>query len=237
MICSTHICLAGDGKRGSAGEASGGWAAGHRAGHHGGNPGGGWRTAGAGGGWEGGRGRRRAGLTARAIVSLGRTPQGAGLDLDIGLTFTVDHLFNLGMILLNVIEVVLVIQAVVVVVLHAAPITPDRAQKLHLLSQSLQLTPQLPVLLLELSHGPAQRPALIGRLLQTPLHAQLKGTDVQVDLSDGIPERVLITGESRAHSLPLRRGRALLTKISHLGQRRCLHEFFCLHWTRHNLSV
>lgn len=83
---------------------------------------------------------------------------------------------------------------IVAVVKQGAPVTCHPTQELHLSCKSLQLTPELPVLLLELSHSSSQRSAQVGCLFQTTLHAQLKGADVHVDLPDGIPESVLKTG-------------------------------------------
>lgn len=123
--------------------------------------------------------------------------QAAGLDvevslaLSVSLTLPIDHLFYLLMVLLNVTKVVLVIVAVVK---QGAPVTCHPTQELHLPGKSLKLAPELPVLLLELSHSSSERSAQVGCLLQTTLHAQLKGADVHVDLPDGIPESVLKTG-------------------------------------------
>lgn len=134
---------------------------------------------------------------------MGLAPQAAGLDvevslaLSVSLTLPVDHLFYLLVVLLNVTEVILVIWTVcliVAVVSQGAPVTRHHAEELHLSGKSLQLTPELPVLLLELSHCSPKRPAQVGRLLQTTLHAQLKSADIHVDLPDGIPEGVLIPG-------------------------------------------
>lgn len=117
------------------------------------------------------------------------------VSVSVGLTLPVDHLLYLMMVLLNVTEVILVILTVIVaVVKQGAPVTCHPTQELHLSGKSVQLTPELPVLLLELSHGSSERPAQVGCLLQTPLHAQLKSADVHMDLPDGIPESVLITG-------------------------------------------
>lgn len=79
---------------------------------------------------------------------------------------------------------------IVAVVNHGAWPT----EELHLSGKCLQLTPELPVLLLELSHSLSKGPAQVGRLFQTTLHAQLKSVDIHVDLLDGIPQGVLITG-------------------------------------------
>ncbi len=115
------------------------------------------------------------------------------LALSVSLTLPVDHLFYLLMVLLNVTKVILVI-VTVIVVNQGAPVTCHPTQELHLPGKSLQLAPELPVLLLELSHSSSERPAQVDRLLQTTLHAQLKSADVHVDLPDGIPESVLKTG-------------------------------------------
>lgn len=134
---------------------------------------------------------------------MGLAPQAAGLDVEVSLalsvsvslTLPVDHLFYLLVVLLNVTEVILVIRTVIVaVVSQGAPVTRHPAEELHLSGKGLQLTPELPVLLLELSHGSPKRPTQVGRLLQTTLHAQLKSADIHVDLPDGIPEGVLIPG-------------------------------------------
>lgn len=106
------------------------------------------------------------------------------LALRLSLTPPIDHLSYLLVVLLDVVQVVLVILDVVQ--------QTAAAQELHLSGQGLQLTPELPVLLLQLSHGSSQRAAEVGRVLQTPLHAQLKSTDVHVDLPDGVPKGVLV---------------------------------------------
>lgn len=117
------------------------------------------------------------------------------LALSVGLTPPVDHFFDLAMVLLNVTKVIPVILTVIVAVVdQGGPVTRHPAEELHLSCKSLQLTPELPVLLLQLSHGSSERPAQIGCLLQTPLHAQLKSAEIYVDLPDGIPESALITG-------------------------------------------
>lgn len=128
-------------------------------------------------------------------------PQGAGLDvevslaLSVSLTLPVDHLFYLLVVLLNVTKVILVILTVTVVAVHpGASVTRHHSQELHLLGKSFQLTPELLVLLLELSHHSSERPTQVGCLLQTTLHAQLKSTDIHVDLPDSILEGVLISG-------------------------------------------
>lgn len=117
------------------------------------------------------------------------------LALSVSLTLPVDHLLYLLMVLLNVIKVILVVLTVVVaVVQQGAAVTSHPSQELHLSGKNLQLTPELPVLLLELSHGSSERPTQVGIVLQTTLHALLKSVDVYVDLPDGIPESVLVTG-------------------------------------------
>lgn len=117
------------------------------------------------------------------------------LALSVSLSLPVDHLFHLLMVLLNVTKVILVILTVIVaVVKQGAPVTRHPTQELHLSCESLQLTPELPVLVLELSHCSSKRPAQASCLLQTSLHAQLKSADIHVDLPDGIPESVLVTG-------------------------------------------
>lgn len=134
-------------------------------------------------------------------MGLGLAPQGAGLEvemrlaLSVSLTLPVNHLLYLLMVLLNVIKVILVVLTVIVaVVQQGAAVTHHPSQDLHLLGKNLQLTPELPVLLLELSHSSSERPTQVGLLLQTTLHALLKSADIYVDLSDGIPESVLVTG-------------------------------------------
>lgn len=145
---------------------------------------------------------------AEAAVSMVLVPQAAGLDVElrlavgVSLTFPVHHFFHLSVVLLNVAQVVLVI-VVVAVVKHGVPFRAHPAEELHLLRQSLQLTPELPVFLLQLDHSSAERPAQVGRLLQATLHAHFKGTDIHVDLPDGVPESVLVPGQSRTHRLPL----------------------------------
>lgn len=128
-------------------------------------------------------------------------PQAAGLDVKLSLalseslTLPVDHLSYLLMVLLNVTKVILVILTVIVAVVEqGAPVTRHPTEELHLSGKSLQLTPELPVLLLELSHSSSKRSTQVGCLLQTTLHSQLKSADIHVDLPDGIPESVLITG-------------------------------------------
>lgn len=117
------------------------------------------------------------------------------LALSVSLTLPVDHLFYLLVVLLDVVQVTLVIRTVVeAVVSQGASVTRHPTEELHLSRKSLQLTPELLVLLLELGHSSPQRPAQVGRLLQTPLHAQLKRADVHVDLPDGVPESVLVPG-------------------------------------------
>lgn len=76
---------------------------------------------------------------------------------------------------------------VVVVVQQGAPVTCDATEELHLSSQRIQLTPELPILLLEMSHGSSEGPTQVGRLLQTTLHTQFKSTHIHMDLPDGIP--------------------------------------------------
>lgn len=132
---------------------------------------------------------------------MGLGPEAAGLDvevslaLSVGLTPPVNHFFYLTVVLLNVTKVILVILTVIVAVVnHGAPVIRHPAEELHLSRKSLQLTSELPVLLLELSHSSSKRPAQVGCLLQTTLHAQLKRTDIHVDLPDSIPESVLIAG-------------------------------------------
>lgn len=88
---------------------------------------------------------------------------------------------------------IFVILTVIVAVVEQGA-TRHPTQELHLSRQSLQLTPELPVLELELSHSPSERPAQVGCLLQTTLHALLKSADVHMDLPDGILESVLVTG-------------------------------------------
>lgn len=145
-------------------------------------------------------------LAAEAAVSVVLVPQAAGLDVQlrlavgVSLTFSIHHFFHLSMVLLNVAQVVLVI---LIAVKHGVPFTPHPAEELHLSPQSLQLTPELPVFLLQLNHSSAKRPAQVGSLLQATLHAHFKGTDIHVDLPDGVPESVLITGQSRTYRLPL----------------------------------
>lgn len=152
------------------------------------------------------------------------------LALSVSFSLPVDHLFHLLMVLLNVTKVILVILTVIVaVVKQGAPVTRHRTQELHLSGESLQLTPELPVLLLELSHGSSERPAQAGRLLQTTLHAQLKSADIHVDLPDGIPESVLVTGESCTHGLPLWRGRPGVTQVSNLSEGWGFHRYSCSH--------
>lgn len=58
------------------------------------------------------------------------------LTLSVSLTFSIDHLLYLLMVLLNVIQVVLVVLGVtvVVVVQQGAPVTCDVTQELHLSS-------------------------------------------------------------------------------------------------------
>lgn len=147
-------------------------------------------------------------LAAEAAVSLVLAPRAAGLDVElrlavgVSLTFPVHHFLHLAEVLLDVAQVVLVI-VVVAVVKHGVPFTAHRAEELHLSRQSLQLTPELPVFLLQLDHSSAERPAQVGRLLQATLHAHFKGADIHVDLPDGVPESVLVTGQSRTHRLPL----------------------------------
>lgn len=128
-------------------------------------------------------------------------PRAAWLDVQVSLAvgvslaLPVDHLFYLLVVLLNVVQVILVIRTVVVaIVSQGASVARHPTEELHLSSQSLQLTPELLVLLLELSHSSPERPAQVGRLLQTTLHAQLKRADVHVDLPDGVPESVLVPG-------------------------------------------
>lgn len=147
-------------------------------------------------------------MAAEAAVSLVLAPQAAGLEVElrlavaVSLAFSIHHFFHLSMVLLNVAQVVLVI-VIVAVVEEGVPLTRHPAEELHLSRESLQLTPELPVLLLELNHSSAERPAQVGRLLQATLHAHFKGTDVHVDLPDGVPESVLVAGQSCAHRLPL----------------------------------
>lgn len=116
------------------------------------------------------------------------------VSLSLSLTLSVDHLFNLLMVLLNVTEVILVILAVIVAVVEGAPVARHPAQELHLSGENLQLTLELSVLLLELSHSSSKRPTQVGRLLQTSFHAQLKSADIHVDLPNGISESLLIAG-------------------------------------------
>ncbi len=117
------------------------------------------------------------------------------LALSESLTLPVDHLSYLLMVLLNVTKVILVILTVIVaVVQQGASVTRHPTQELHLSGKSLQLTSELPVLLLELSHSSSKRPTQVSRLLQATLHAQLKSADIHMDLPNGIPESVLITG-------------------------------------------
>lgn len=128
---------------------------------------------------------------------MGLAPWAAWLDvqvslaLSVSLTLPVDRLSYFLVVLLNVVQVILV---VVAIVSRGASVTCHLAEELHLSSESLQLTPELLVLLLELSHSSAQRPAQVGCLLQTTLHAQLKSADIHVDLPDGVPESVLVPG-------------------------------------------
>lgn len=220
---STHVILAGHCKCGSAGEASGGGAAGrHWTHHHGGH-------SGAYGGAAGG-GRRREGggwgcRAALAAAGLGLAPQAAGLDveaslaLSVGLTLPVDHLLYLLVVLLNVTEVVLVVGTVIVVAVgQGAPVARQPAEELHLSGQGLQLTAELPVLLLQLGHDSTEGPTQARRLLQTPLHPQLESADVHVDLPDGVPEGVLVACQSCTHRLPLWGGRPGVAQVSHLSQ-------------------
>lgn len=151
------------------------------------------------------------------------------LALSVGLTLPIDHLFYLLMVLLNVTKVILVI-VIVAVVEQGAPVARHPTQELHLSGESLQLAPELAVLLLELSHGSPERPAQVGCLLQTTLHAQLKSADIHVDLPDGIPESVLIPGQSCTHRLPLWRGRPGVTQFSHLSQGWGFHRYSCSHF-------
>lgn len=142
---------------------------------------------------------------------MGLVPQAAGLDVElrlalgVGLTLPVRRLCHLSVVLLNVAQVVLVI-VIVAVVKEGVPFARHPAEELHLPGEGLQLTPELPVLLLELNHGSAEGPAQVGRLLQATLHAHFEGADVHVDLPDGVPQGVLVTGQRCAHRLPLRRG-------------------------------
>lgn len=147
-------------------------------------------------------------MVAVAAESVVLVPQAAGLDVElrlavgVSLTFSIHHFFHLSMVLLNVAQVVLVI-VIVAVVKEGVPFARHAAEELHLSRESLQLTPELPVLLLELNHNSAERPAQVGRLFQATLHAHFEGTDIHMDLPDGVPESVLVTGQSCAHRLPL----------------------------------
>lgn len=124
------------------------------------------------------------------------------LAVGVSLAFSIHHFLHLSMALLDVAQVVLVI-VIVARVQEGVPFTRYPAEELHLSRESLQLTPELPVLLLELNHSSAERPAQGGRLLQAMLHTHFKGTDVHMDLPDGVPESVLVTGQSCAHRLAL----------------------------------
>lgn len=153
------------------------------------------------------------------------------LALCVSFTLPVDHLLYLLMVLLNVIQVDLVVLTVsVAVVQQGAAITCQPTQDLHLSGKSLQLTPELAVLLLQLSNSSSKRPAHVGGLLQTTLHAQLESTDIQVDLPDGIPQSVLVPGESCTYCLPLWGGRQGVTQVSHLGQACGFHWYSCCPW-------
>lgn len=114
------------------------------------------------------------------------------LSVSLSLTLSVDHFFNLLMILLNVTEVILVILTVIVAVVEGTPVTRHPTQELHLSGENVQLTLELSVLLLELSHSSSKRPTQVGCLLQTSFHAQLKSADIHVDLPNGISESLLI---------------------------------------------
>lgn len=141
--------------------------------------------------------------------------------LGLGLTHPIDHLFPLLVVLLDVAQMVPVVGAVVAV-LAVAPVARaacrHTAEELHLPGQSLQLAAELPVLLLQQGHGPAQRSAQAGRLLQAPLHPQLERADVHVDLPDGVPQGVLVAGQGSAHRLPLGGGGPGVTQVPHLSQ-------------------
>lgn len=148
------------------------------------------------------------------------------LALSVCLTLPVEDLLDLLMVLLNVIEVVLVVlTGAVIVIQQGAPVTSDAAEELHLSGESLQLTPELSVLLLELGHGSPQGSAQVGRLLQATLHAHFESADVQVDLPDGVTQRVLVPSQSCAHGLPLRGGRSGVTQVSHLSQGLSFHQY------------
>lgn len=148
-------------------------------------------------------------------------PWAAGLDvevslaLSVSLTLPIDHLFYLPMVLPNVTQVILMIVAVAD---HGVSVTRHPTEELHLARQSLQLIPELPVLLLELGHGSPQRPAQVDRLLHATFHAKLESVDVHVDFPDGIPQSVLVAGQSCTHCLPLWRGGPGMTQVSHLSQ-------------------
>lgn len=145
--------------------------------------------------------------------------------LGLGLTLPVDHLLPLLVVLLDVAQMVPVVGAVVAVLAVAfgsAPVAGAArrhpAEKLNLPGQSLQLVAELPVLLLQQHHGPAQGPAQAGCLLQPPFHPQLEGAEVHVDFPDGVPQGVLVAGQGRAHRLPLGGGGPRVTQVTHLGQ-------------------
>lgn len=163
-------------------------------------------------------------MVALAAVGVALVPRAAGLDVElrlavgVSLTFPVHHILRLSVVLLDVAQVVLV------VVIVAVPLARDPAEELHLSRQGLQLTPELPVLLLELDHRSAQRPAQVGRLLQATLHAHFKGADVHMDLPDGVPESGLVTGQSRTHRLPLWRRWTRVTQVPHVSQGRGVHQ-------------
>lgn len=150
------------------------------------------------------------------------------LALSVGLTLSVEDLLDLLIVLLNVIEMVLmVLTAVVMVVQQGAPVACDAAEELHLSGESLQLTPELSVLLLELSHGPPEGSTQVGCLFQATLHAHFKSADIQVDLPDGVSQSVLISCQSRTHRLPLWGGGSGVTQVSHLSQGLGFHQHSC----------
>lgn len=102
---------------------------------------------------------------------------------------------------------------------EGAAVARGARQHLHLAGEGLQLAAELAVLLLQLCDGASQRPAHVQGLLQTPLHAQLEGAHVHVDLSHGVPERALVAGQRRTHRLPV----AHADTLAHRGQRSGVH--------------
>lgn len=111
--------------------------------------------------------------------------------LGAGLTSSIDHLLHILMVLLYVVQLVLVILTVVVGCY--VPLTSEAVQELHLSCESFQLDPELTVLLLELNHSLSKRTAQVGGLITTPLYIELKVADLCMDLSDRIPQSILVT--------------------------------------------